>query len=485
MTCLVFLSFSLMACSASEQNQAQVSPLPPEARRSDVVSAEGVVVPHKSANLAFRVSGRVAEILVQQGQTVTAGTELVRLDLADLQQNVLRATAALESARAELVKAETGARTEEIASAKASVAAAQANVTSSELAVVIAGANVSSAEGALAEARAGALAAEEAIAIAQGDLSAARATYGATEARLQQVRAGASEEDLAIARQRIDQAKSELWAAQNQRDAIGGFDTESAEYEGARARVAVAETAITIAELQYQGLVKGATAQEIAIAEAEVAQARANIDTRSALLAQATSELERANARVTQAEASVEIAKAQLEQRAADVSGAEAAVRQSQSQLDLLSAGTRSEDLAVARAQVASAEAGLAEAQNALNDAVLRAPYDGTVGELLVEEGELVVAQTTALRFGDLTRLQVRTTDLSEVDVDAIAVGQEAIVSIDALDGDEFGGNVSAIGTIAGDQRGDTVYEVTIELPAAQSAPLRWGMSAFVEIKLR
>jgi len=116
---------------------------------------------------------------------------------------------------------------------------------------------------------------------------------------------------------------------------------------------------------------------------------------------------------------------------------------------------------------------------------VLRAPFDGTVGELLVEEGELVTPQATVLRFGDLTKMQIETTDLSEVDINEVKVGQKATASIDALGGKELSGAVARIGTIAGDRRGDTVYKVIIELDPKDISELRWGMSAFVEISTR
>jgi multidrug resistance efflux pump len=475
-----------MALGCSKQSPSQpVATLEPVRRQVDVVSAEGVVAPHKSAALAFRVSGRVQQVEVQEGQSVVAGQELLRLDTRDLDQSVLQARAALESARAELAKAEAGARVEEVASAEAAVAVAQAGVTTAKLAVEIAAGNVLSAEGALADAKAGVASAEQAIIVAQGNLAAARATNSAAEARLARLRAGATEGELAIAQREIERAKSLLWAYQNQRDAIGGFDSESAEYEGARGQVASAEQAVAITQLNYEEMLKGARTEDLAISEADLAQTAAAVQTQTALVAQARASRDSAIARVTQAEANLIIAKAQQQQRSADVLSAEASARQAQSQLDLIKAGTRTEDLAVAQAGVARAEAVMADAENALADAVLRAPFDGTVGELLVEEGELVSPQATVLRFGDLTKMQIETTDLSEVDINEVKVGQKATASIDALGGKALTGAVARIGTIAGDRRGDTVYKVIIELDPIDVAELRWGMSAFVEIRTR
>ncbi|MEN6479885.1 MAG: efflux RND transporter periplasmic adaptor subunit, partial [Anaerolineales bacterium] len=327
--------------------------------------------------------------------------------------------------------------------------------------------------------------AEQAINIARGNYAAAQATLTSAQAQLAKLQAGATDEERAIAKLQIDRAKDSLWAYQNQRDAIGGYDDKSAEYTLARGNVAIAETDVQIAQIQYDQMLKGARTEDLTMAQADVSQAQAAVSTQSAQVAQAKAALDSAKAGVTQAEASLIIAKAQLEQRKADVDSAAAAVQQAQAQLDLLKAGTRAEDLAVAEAAVAQAEAVLSEAQNALDDAVLQAPFDGTVGELLVEQGELVVPQATVVRFGDLTVMEVETTDLSEVDIDQVQVGQKATVSIDALDGKEFAGTVASIGTIAGASRGDTVYRVVIDLSGADISQLRWGMSAFVEITVR
>jgi hypothetical protein len=42
---------------------------------------------------------------------------------------------------------------------------------------------------------------------------------------------------------------------------------------------------------------------------------------------------------------------------------------------------------------------------------------------------------------------------------------------------------VSEIALQPGDYRGDVVYAVTVDLTGADDSPLRWGMTALVEIK--
>jgi len=481
---LLSLCSVLIGCAAKPQAQP-VSAGDTATHQSDVVSAEGVVVPHKYADLAYKVSGTVLQVMVEQGQTVSAGTELLRIDTRSLEQNVLQAQAALSSAQAELAKAEVGSRPEEVAAAEAAYQMAQASVTVAQLAVNVAEGNVSAAEAAVQDAAAGVLSAQQAVKMAEGSVSAASGQRASAEAQLAKLKAGPTEEQIALAQKKIERAKNQLWKAQSQRDsnsgeggALGGF------LGGTEADVATAQTDLDIAQLEYEQLMKGARSEDIASAEGDVTQAVGQLVGQLAQVEKAKASVTSAESAVKRAQANLVIAKAEFEQRKADVLSAQAAAQQAKAQLDLVKAGSRPEDVAVAKAAVAQAEAQLAEAQNSLDDAVLKAPFDGTVGDIMVDEGELITPQATVLRFGDLTRLEVETTDLSEVDVNQVKVGQSATVSIDALGGKEINGTVASIATIAGDSRGDTVYKVVIELDPKDVVDLRWGMSAFVEIKV-
>ena len=90
--------------------------------------------------------------------------------------------------------------------------------------------------------------------------------------------------------------------------------------------------------------------------------------------------------------------------------------------------------------------------------------------------GQVMVALAT------LDDLQVRTTDLTELDVVQVAERQSATVTVDALPGAVFDGAVSRVAQRSGDYRDDVVYAVTVELTDEADTPLRWGMTALVEI---
>ncbi|MFL5756187.1 MAG: HlyD family secretion protein [Chloroflexota bacterium] len=96
--------------------------IPPVAASTSVVG-DGRAVPVATASLSVAAPGRVAETLVREGDRVTAGQPLVRLDTAAADANVAEAEASLAAARAEASQSDAAAR-----QANASVDAASAGV---------------------------------------------------------------------------------------------------------------------------------------------------------------------------------------------------------------------------------------------------------------------------------------------------------------------------------------------------------------------
>jgi multidrug efflux pump subunit AcrA (membrane-fusion protein) len=155
-------------------------------------------------------------------------------------------------------------------------------------------------------------------------------------------------------------------------------------------------------------------------------------------------------------------------------------VKSAIAQVDMLRAGATPEQLAIAEAAVAQSEAALEAAQASLSKATLIAPFDGTVADLQVDPGQIVMPGQVVLTLADLSRLQVETTDLSERDVTEVKVGDEAMVYVEALNV-EVPGRVSLISLQASTLGGDVVYTVVIALDE-QLEGLRLGMSVEVEI---
>jgi HlyD family secretion protein len=453
---LVLMLWTSTACdipSMGGTSSASPTPIPPplpaaQTTRTNIVSAEGKVVPVKQATLSFEVAGRLAELLVSEGDTVEAGQTVARLAQTDGQQRLDEAQAALELAQAQLVQAKAGATAGDFAVAEAALATARAS-----LAQVKAGARPEEIA-----------AAREALAAAQAGVSTARGNLASAQAELARLEAGAKPEELVAAQAAMDKAAVALQLAQNEYDKIAWQSGLGATQQAVALRQA--STDYESAKANYEALVRGATAEELDIARAAVEAARGQVDVAQAQAKQAEAQLDQLLAGPT-AEA---------------IAVTEARVGEAQAQLVKLGEGPRPEAIAVAEAQVQQAQTALEGARIAVEKTVLVAPLSGTVGAVMVEEGETVMAGTPVLVMGDLSALQVETDDLSEVDIVEVAVGQEVEVSVDAMPDLELRGRVSEIAPMAEEQHGDIVYTVTIDLEEGLEVGLRWGMTAYVDI---
>jgi HlyD family secretion protein len=173
--------------------------------------------------------------------------------------------------------------------------------------------------------------------------------------------------------------------------------------------------------------------------------------------------------RIRSVEAAVQNAKEQLD-------GAEA-------QLAQVKAGPAPEEIAAAEALLQQAQAALEQARVALNRTEVRVPLAGTVGMVQVRENELVAPGQPLVTIGDLSTLRVETTDLDEIDVARVEVGQTVDVTFDALPDRVFTGHVRRVSPMPESDGGAVNYTAIVELE--ELAPeIHWGMTAFVDIEV-
>ena len=90
-------------------------------------------VDDRQVNLAFQIPERIAEICLEEGETVRKGMLLGRLETVRLKNDLAAAEAALASAEAVLEKAKNGPRKEEIQMARAELAAVEAKCRTAEI----------------------------------------------------------------------------------------------------------------------------------------------------------------------------------------------------------------------------------------------------------------------------------------------------------------------------------------------------------------
>lgn len=123
----------------------------------------------------------------------------------------------------------------------------------------------------------------------------------------------------------------------------------------------------------------------------------------------------------------------------------------------------------------------LADAEQALADAVIRSPADGVVIRLVPKEGQAVGMGSPVAVVGRLDRLEVEA-HVDEVDVAAVAPGNAATVTSAGLPDAVLSGEVQRIALEAAPgQSGVATFPVAIDL-ANPDALLRPGMNVQVEI---
>lgn len=165
----------------------------------------------------------------------------------------------------------------------------------------------------------------------------------------------------------------------------------------------------------------------------------------------------------------------------ADFDAASATLQEAQWYLSELKGESIPADATGAKlAQLQQAKADIKAAQNRLDQSRLIAPISGVVAEVNVIAGEYATPGKILIVVSDASRLQVKTTDLSERDIVRVKIGDPANIVVDALN-DEFSGRVASISPTAGTLGGDVVYEVTIEFEEQPSGLLD-GMTAEVTI---
>jgi multidrug resistance efflux pump len=405
---------------ASETQKAQEEAAQAEA----VVWASGKLVPERWAGLSPAIAGAVRAVHVSEGDAVEAGQLLVELDNGVMQSQVEMAAASVAEAEAAQANLLAGATPAQIAAAKADLAGAKAGVTQ--------------AQADLEQFRQAASAARSQVAIAQAqyDELASRPTRA----------------ELLQAQREINLAQLAVNSAQAAYDLVKGNPDIAARPEA----LALQQTTASLdaARAAYAVIAQGATRQQLAVLKSQVEAAKTQAD----------------------------VAAAAIPSAEARVGSAQAVVDRAQATLDGLTSGATTEERAVAEARVASARAALETARAQLAQTQVFAPFTGQAGSVSARPGEMATPGQALLTLGDTSQMHVETTDLRETDVGRLKTGMAVEVTFDALPGRAFQGKIRKMAPMSSAEKGSTNYTVIVDVPELD-ASLRWGMTAFVNIK--
>lgn len=418
------------------------------------------------------MSGRVAEVYVNKGDRVKAGDALFKLEDTLFVAQRKRASAALETAQANLGVIKTALETAQAArqTAQASVDAAdvqyQLAVTNARLAYQpIRVKEWSESAPSEFDLPAWYFQKSENIAAAQAEITAAWNTLESEKGNFETVIKNASNEDLKAAESRLANAQTAFEVAKEVKDrqVQNGEDITNFSqtlYDNAKAELDAAQKA-------YDKILSEQSSKDVLEARARLAVAQEQYETvldhlDKLLTGEDSLQVKAAKAALDLAIASLAQAEANVNQAQAAIAQAEKAVGQAQAELDLI-------DVQIGKLTV-------------------HASVDGIIMTRDVEPGEVVQPGTVTMNIGELDELTI-TVYISEDRYGQIQLGEHVQVTVDSLPGEVFDAVVKRIADKAEytprnvqteEGRRTTVFAVELSVNDPESK-LKPGMPADVD----
>lgn len=478
---------------------------------TEIVSEIGKVVPVKEIDLTFPLTGTISKILVQEGETVSQGDVIARLDTAKLKADLANAQAAIQEAQARLDKIYTGATPEDIQISQTTVTNAENYL---EKVRVTKNSEITKANSSLSTAEVQLNSAEVALSnqIKENEEDLKQAYEDALDTLLDSNTKG----DTAL--KQIDYIQETHFDGQSYDDqkvrteealvdekydllqpyidaaVISDYTTIDAALEKMDEFLQKASEVLEYLRdrMEHSAGVNPTVTQKgyidtersnISTATANTTSAiqaisSADLDTEVDLNTAQTNYDEALNA-LTAAQANLAAVTSTWE---GNVSAAEGDLRIAKDQLNFKIAPPRAEDLALYRAQVNQAIAYADLIQQNLYDADLRAPSKGLITHIYAETGELATINIPILSMITVDQYQIESF-ISELDIANVKLGNKAEVEFDAFGaGRIFQGTIIGINPFETLIDGDIYYKVTIGLDTYDESILS-GMTVDIEIK--
>lgn len=149
--------------------------------------------------------------------------------------------------------------------------------------------------------------------------------------------------------------------------------------------------------------------------------------------------------------------------------------------LENLNEGADVLDVRAQKITIEQKKSALADARAALADYYIRAPFDGMLATFTVEKGDMLSANSS---IGTLiTKNQIATISLNEVDIAKVSVGQKATLAFDAIEDLTITGKVVEVDAVGTTNSGVVSYGVTVAFDV-QDERVKPGMTVTVNIIL-
>jgi HlyD family secretion protein len=228
-----------------------------------------------------------------------------------------------------------------------------------------------------------------------------------------------------------------------------------------RAQVQQAKGNLDALQAKLSQALNGSRPEEIAVAEANMVNARADQED-ARLTLERTKKL---------AEAKV-VSRQILDDAQAKYDGAVARVNSLKKTLDLANLGPRKEEIDALRGQVVQAKGVLDYAETQLSNTIIKAPVTGTILERAVEKGEFVTtsfvgdkgAKGYVVSLADLKDLQVEL-DIAQNDFAKLHAKQKGEIRVDAFPDRKYAGYIYEVAPEANRQKATVQVKVKVANP--------------------
>ncbi len=139
------------------------------------------------------------------------------------------------------------------------------------------------------------------------------------------------------------------------------------------------------------------------------------------------------------------------------------------------------QSMRLAQQSIQLAQESLGEAERQLREATITAPFDGVVARIHVEEGDIItnpyVAPLPTIQLVNYEQMELLV-EIDEMDIPYVNTGQDVAITVDALPGAEFLGEVETIIPVPKVIGGVVVYDVKIKFDVPDGSAIRVGMNA-------
>ena len=446
------------------------------------VEASGALEAAQQVDVFWKTTGTVKEVLVQVGDEVVAGQELMRLDPLSAPQSLL-------AAKAELISAQTtqdallNPTDMQVAKAKQALAAALENLRTMERrSKSVAKPNVSYYETALRDAEFGLLKAKqnsEAVDLstsgsAKNSVDAAVDNEKKAQERLIAVQKGLGgcgyTPNPAFRRLNTVTVGGRTYSVNSDLSLSLVTDTDTLLDPAVKCDPARKVTVDGVAQTEQEALDSYNGARD-RTRQAQIAYSQSGMTN--------TMALDKAQDDRDDAARYLKIAQEdpnQLDMQVAEANllEAQARVADAQEKLGELVDGAKQSDLDAADARVQAAQA-------TLNGLAVRAPFAGTVLAVNYMAGDTAGAATAAVRLADMSSLSLEVF-VDETEVTRVKAGQSVVISFDALPDVKAAGKVMEIARFGTTVQGLVRYSTLVRLQDAMQA-LALGMTGNVKIE--